>query len=61
MIAMAPEKKLGLYAEIPASLKERLQALADRNDRKLVAELVRALKRYLKEEEEKIKDEDSDT
>ena len=53
MRTMAREKKVSLFVEIPESLKVRLQALADLRSRKMTAEVILALRRYLEEEESK--------
>jgi predicted DNA-binding protein len=46
-------RKKGLYADIPEELKARLDRLAEHRSRKLTAEVVLALRRYLDEEERK--------
>lgn len=62
MPLMTEEAKAALYAEIPKSLKERLAHLAKVRSRKITAELVLALERYVDEEEAKegISDADED-
>jgi predicted transcriptional regulator len=55
MLYMAKKKKkLNLYVNVDADLKERMLALAEKHDRKLNAEVTRALRRYLAEEEPKV-------
>jgi predicted transcriptional regulator len=48
-----PPQKAVLYVEIDPDLKERLVRLADLRSRKITAEAVLALRRYVAEEEEK--------
>jgi hypothetical protein len=49
----SPPPKAVLYVEIEPSLKDRLVRLADRRLRKITAEAVLALRRYVEEEEGK--------
>lgn len=60
MSLMTEEQRVALYAEIPKQLKDRLARLAKVRSRKLTAELMLAIERYVDEEEPKedIGDED---
>jgi predicted transcriptional regulator len=48
-----PAPRAVLYLEIDSDLKERLVRLADLRSRKITAEAVLALRRYVEEEERK--------
>lgn len=53
VVAKKRTPKATLYVEIPQDLKERLDALALRRMRKITAEAILALRRYLDEEDAK--------
>lgn len=57
---MTAEEKAPLYAEIPKSLKDRFARLAKKRSRKLTAELILCMERYLDEQEAKDATEEED-